>query len=108
MWAKRLRTTISDKAAPCPLDRVTRQFQVRQPNLLWVADFTSVSTWASFVYVASVIDAFARRKLASSSMRSNKLSASAGRFIMVALSTIATVAANTCRSDIQSTWQRQG
>ena len=58
---KPVRTTISDKAAPCPLDRVNRQFQAPRPNALWVSDFTYVATWAGFVYVAFVIDAFARR-----------------------------------------------
>ena len=55
------RTTVSDKAAPCPLDRVNRQFKAARPNALWVADFTYVATWAGFVYVAFVIDAYARR-----------------------------------------------
>jgi transposase InsO family protein len=58
---RRLRTTISDKAAPCPLDRVNRQFKAARPNMLWVSDFTYVATWAGFVYVAFVIDAYARR-----------------------------------------------
>src|SRR5215218_3048388 len=58
---KPVRTTISDKAAPCPLDRVNRQFQAPRPNALWVSDFTYVATWAGFVYVALVIDAYARR-----------------------------------------------
>jgi len=58
---KPVRTTISDKAAPCPLDRVNRQFRVPRPNVLWVSDFTYVSTWTGFVYVAFVIDAYARR-----------------------------------------------
>jgi len=58
---KPVRTTISDKAAPCPLDHVNRQFRVRGPNMLWVSDFTYVSTWTGFVYVAFVIDAYARR-----------------------------------------------
>jgi putative transposase len=58
---KSVRTTVSDKAAPCPQDRVKRQFQAERPNALWVADFTYVSTWAGFVYVAFVIDVFARR-----------------------------------------------
>jgi transposase InsO family protein len=58
---KAKRTTISDKAAPCPLDHVNRQFRVERPNVLWVSDFTYVSTWSGFVYVAFVIDAFARR-----------------------------------------------
>ncbi len=58
---KAVRTTISDTAAPCPLDRVNRQFGAPQPNMLWVSDFTYVATWTGFVYVAFVIDAFARR-----------------------------------------------
>jgi transposase InsO family protein len=58
---KPVRTTISDKAAPCPLDRVNRQFKAPAPNRLWVADFTYVSTWAGMIYVAFVIDIYARR-----------------------------------------------
>ena len=58
---KSVKTTISDKAAPCPLDRVNRLFQASQPNALWVSDFTYVATWQGFVYVAFVIDVFARR-----------------------------------------------
>jgi putative transposase len=58
---KPTRTTISAKAAPCPLDRVNRQFQAPRPNALWVSDFTYVATLAGFVYVALVIDAYARR-----------------------------------------------
>ena len=57
---KPVRTTVSDKAAPCPLDRVNRRFHAPAPNRLWVSDFTYVATWAGFVYVAFVIDAFAR------------------------------------------------
>ena len=56
-----VKTTISDKATPCPLDRVNRQFQTPRPNMLWVSDFTYVATWQGFVYVAFVIDTFARR-----------------------------------------------
>jgi transposase InsO family protein len=58
---KRVRTTIPDAAALCPLDRVNRQFHAPAPNRLWVSDFTYVATWSGFVYVAFVIDAFARR-----------------------------------------------
>ena len=58
---KPLRTTISDKAAPCPLDHVNRQFHAPAPDRLWLADFTYVATWTGFVYVAFVIDAYARR-----------------------------------------------
>lgn len=56
-----VRTTISDKATPCPLDRVNRDFKAPAPNRLWVSDFTYVATWSGFVYVAFVIDAYARR-----------------------------------------------
>ena len=58
---KPVRTTISDRATPCPQDRVNRQFQAPAPNMLWVSDFTYVATWQGFVYVAFVIDTFARR-----------------------------------------------
>ena len=58
---KPIRTTIGDKAAPCPLDHVNRQFHAPRPNALWVSDFTYVSTWTGFVYVAFVIDTYARR-----------------------------------------------
>lgn len=58
---KRLRTTISDDAASRPLDRVNRQFRADRPNQLWVSDFTYVSTWQGWLYVAFVIDVYARR-----------------------------------------------
>ena len=54
-------TTVSNPKAPCPLDKVNREFRVSRPNALWVVDFTYVHTWAGFVYVAFVIDAYARR-----------------------------------------------
>ena len=57
---KGIKTTISDANAVCPLDRVNRQFSAERPNALWVADFTYVKTWQGFVYVAFVIDVFAR------------------------------------------------
>jgi putative transposase len=58
---KVVRTTISDSKASCPLDRVNRQFKADRPNQLWVSDFTYVSTWQGWLYVAFVIDVFARR-----------------------------------------------
>ena len=58
---KVVRTTIPDKAMPCPLDRVNRQFKADRPNQLWVSDFTYVSTWQGWLYVAFVIDVFVRR-----------------------------------------------
>jgi len=58
---KRVRTTTPDPKAPCPLDRVNRQFKAERPNQLWVSDFTYVSTWQGWVYVAFVVDVFSRR-----------------------------------------------
>ncbi len=58
---KVVRTTISDMKATCPLDRVNRQFKAQRPNQLWVSDFTYVSTWQGWLYVAFVIDVYARR-----------------------------------------------
>jgi putative transposase len=71
---KSVRTTVPDAKAPCPLDRVNRQFKAERPNELWVSDFTYVSTWQGFVYVAFVIDVFARRIVGwrvSSSMKTD-------------------------------------
>jgi putative transposase len=47
--------------SPCPRDKVNRQFHAPRPNALWLSDFTYVATWQGFVYVAFVIDVFARR-----------------------------------------------
>lgn len=58
---KPMKTTVSNPAAPCPRDKVNRQFYASRPNALWVSDFTYVATWQGFVYVAFVIDTFARR-----------------------------------------------
>ena len=74
MRGKVVRTTISDNKAPCPLDHVHRQFRAERPNQLWVSDFTYVSTWQGWLYVAFVIDVFARRIVGwrvSSSMRTD-------------------------------------
>ena len=57
---KTARTTIPNAAVPCPLDHVNRQFKADRPNQLWVSDFTYVSTWQGWLYVAFVIDVFAR------------------------------------------------
>ncbi len=58
---KSVRTTVPDTSVPCPLDHVNRQFKADRPNQLWVSDFTYVSTWQGWLYVAFVIDVFARR-----------------------------------------------
>jgi len=61
MRDKVVRTTVPDAKAPCPFDRVNRTFKAQRPNQRWVSDFTYVSTWHGFVYVAFAIDVFARR-----------------------------------------------
>ena len=58
---KPVRTTISDRSAPCPRDHVNWQLRAPAPDTLWVSDFTYIATWAGFVYAAFVIDTFARR-----------------------------------------------
>jgi putative transposase len=67
--SKVIRTTVSNKVVPGRQDRVNREFRAARPNALWVSDFTYVSTWQGFVYVAFafafafafVIDVYARR-----------------------------------------------
>lgn len=71
---RRVVTTRSAAKAARPADLVQRRFRPAAPNRLWVADFTYVSTWSGMVYVAFVIDAYARRILgwrASTSMRTD-------------------------------------
>ena len=58
---RKARTTTPMVKVRYPADRVSRQFQATRPNALWVADLTYVATWAGFVYVAFVIDVYARR-----------------------------------------------
>lgn len=55
------RTTLADPAGERPADLVGRRFAPAAPNRLWVADITYVSTWSGWVYVAFVVDAYARR-----------------------------------------------
>jgi putative transposase len=71
---RRVRTTIPDTLADRPQDLVQRNFTATRPNQLWVSDFTYVSTWRGFVYVAFVIDVFSRRIVgwrASTSLRTD-------------------------------------
>jgi len=49
VWGKVVKTTISNPGTPCPADHVNRRFTATRPNLLWVSDFTYVSTWSGFV-----------------------------------------------------------
>ena len=69
-----MKTTIPDTLAERPQDLVHRNFTATRPNQLWVSDYTYVTTWRGFVYVAFVTDAFSRRIVgwrASTSMRSD-------------------------------------
>ena len=69
---KKVITTNPDRSLPCPDDKVNRLFMADRPNKLWVSDFTYVPTWSGTVYVAFVIDVFARRIVgwrASTSMK---------------------------------------
>ena len=56
----KVRTTWPDPSAANPLDRVNRNFTAQRPNQLWVADFTFVSTWQGFAYVAFIVDVYSR------------------------------------------------
>lgn len=58
---RRIKTTLPSDLAERPLDLVNRDFDATRPNALWVADLSYVATWRGFVYVAFVINAFARR-----------------------------------------------
>ena len=58
---RRTKTTRAAKELTRPPDRVNRVFEASRPNALWVADLTYVATWGGFVYVAFVVDAYARR-----------------------------------------------
>jgi putative transposase len=58
---KKVITTNPDASQPCPDDKVIREFVAQMPNQLWVSDFTYVSSWQGMVYVAFVIDVFARK-----------------------------------------------
>ena len=115
---KLLRTTISDRAALCALDHVNRQFHASAPDRLWLADFTYVATWAGFVYVAFVIDAYAggssaggpagRRTPTSSSTLSNKRSMTEGPPVGAASSITAIAEPNIFRSSTRSVSPKRG
>ena len=61
MRGKVVKTTVPDAGAPYPLDRVSRHFKAERPDPLWFSDFTHVSTWQGWLYVAFVIGVYARR-----------------------------------------------
>jgi hypothetical protein len=114
---KPVKTTVANKTAPCPLDRVNRQFFAPAPNMLWLSDFTYVATWQGFVYVAFVIDAFARRIVgwrasrtahaALCSMPSTRPYMIGGLSIVAGWFTIPTAARNMCPFDIPNGWRRR-
>ena len=114
---KPIKTTVSDRSGPCPLDRVNRHFKAPAPNMLWLSDFTYVATWQGLVYVAFVIDAFARRIVgwrasrtpmrASSSMPWTRRFMIGGPSIAVGSSTIPIGVCNTCPFAIPSDWRRR-
>ena len=114
---KPVKTTVPDKSAQCPLDRVNRQFFAPAPNMLWLSDFTYVATWQGFVYVAFVIDAFARRIVggrasrtamrALCSMLSTRRCMIGGPFTAAGWFTIPTAARNMCPFAIPSGWRKQ-
>src|SRR3954449_4548605 len=114
---KTVKTTISNKAAPCPRDKVNRQFQAPRPNALWLSDFTYVATWQGFVSAASSSTSLPggssaggrrdRPKPASFSMLSNRHSMTGVRFRGRDWCTIATAAASTSRSAILNAWPQQ-
>jgi len=71
---RQFQTTLGRDDLPRPADRVNRNFRVARPNALWVSDLSYVATWRGFVYVAFVIDAYARRIVgwrASTSLRTD-------------------------------------
>ena len=79
---KPIRTTLSDKATPRPLDKVDRQFRAPAPNMLCLSDFTYVSTWAGFVYARLIVGwrVSWTAQPTSCSMRWNRLSMSAAPY----------------------------
>ncbi len=111
---KPVKTTVSDTSAPCPLARVNRQFFAPAPNILWLSDFTYVATWQGFVYVAFVIDAFARRIVGWQASRPALCSMPlTRRFMIGGLSNAAgwfiipTAARNMCPFAIPNGWRRR-
>ena len=112
------KTTVPDKSQPCPKDKVNRKFRAPAPNMLWVSDFTYVSTWQGFVYVAFIIDTFADKLLAGAFqvrlkqisfwMRWSRRCMIAAPFTKVVSFIIPTVEGNICPFAILSDWPWQG
>jgi putative transposase len=76
---KKVITTQPDTSQPCPDDKVNRVFKADRPNKLWVSDFTYVPTWSGTVYVAFVIDVFARRIVSLRDLHANPFRVTAWR-----------------------------
>jgi hypothetical protein len=91
---RRVRTTIPDALADRPLDLVQRNFTATRPNQLWVSDLTYVATWAGFVYVAFVTDAFSHRIVGWRASKSLRAISRSTRWSK--RSTIATPTARSC------------
>ena len=104
---KKIKTTIPDKAQPCPQDKVNRQFGVPAPNMLWVSDITYVATCQGFIHTAFVIDAFARRIVGGRVSRTVHVG-----FVLATLEqascTISIADHNICRSNTPNAWPKQG
>ena len=75
---KKAITTQPDTSQPCPDDKVNRLFMADRPNTLRILDFTYVPTWSCTVYVAFVIDVFARRIVALRDLHANPFRVAAG------------------------------
>jgi putative transposase len=100
-------TTQANGTAERPADLVDRHFVATRPNQLWVADFTYVATWAGFVYVAFVIDVFARRIVGwrvSSSLRRSKRSTPAVTRRSATWCITATAGVSTFRCGMPTGW----
>ena len=108
---RRIKTTIGSEALPRPADLVNRDFEATRPNALWESDLTYVATWRGFVYVAFVIDAYARRTCCariSLWMRSSRRSTTARWAMRTTWRIIVTAVCSTCRFATPSVWPRPG
>jgi len=111
-------TTVAEPDAPRPTDLVAREFRAERPNALWVSDLTYVAAWRGFVYVAFVIDVFARRLWAGGCRapsavtlpwtRSSKRSMIARRTPASGWCITAIAACSTCPFGTRSGWRRPG
>jgi putative transposase len=59
--SKRIRTTVADERDPVAPYRLDRNFTAAAPNQKWVADITFIATHEGWLYLAVVLDLFARR-----------------------------------------------